>query len=190
MRHRFAPEDAQANQNGLERYFRNVGTLNQLGELFLSALPTVIIVFFFYLFLRWSFFTPMQRVLAERTARAEGAQKEAESTRAATQEKQRAYQAALRSARAEIFAEQEQARRRALDERSATVQDARLEAQRRVQAAKKSLAAEMETAREQLEQSGAVIAGEIAEAILAGSSVAPSVGKIGPAERLVQGEAR
>jgi F-type H+-transporting ATPase subunit b len=160
-----------------------VEILNQLGGLFLSAVPTIIIVFLFYLFLRWSFFRPMERVLAERRARAEGTRQQAESTRAAAQERLRAYQEALRKARAEIFSEQEAARRRALEERQAAVQQARQAAQQEVQTAKKSLAVDVEAARAQLEQSGAVLAGEIAEAILAG-------GPVGPAGRLVRGEAR
>ena len=40
--------------------------LPQLGEMLLGALPTVLIVFALYFFLRWSFFTPLERVLAER----------------------------------------------------------------------------------------------------------------------------
>jgi len=47
-----------------------VEIVNQLGELFLAAVPTVIIVFLFYLFMRWSFFQPMERVLSERRKRA------------------------------------------------------------------------------------------------------------------------
>ena len=34
----------------------------QLGQLFLAAVPTVIIVFLFYFFLKWSFFGPIERV--------------------------------------------------------------------------------------------------------------------------------
>ena len=63
--------------------------INQLGELFLAAVPTVIIVFLFYLFMSWSFFKPMQRVLAERKKRAEGARTEAEASRVAAHEKLR-----------------------------------------------------------------------------------------------------
>ncbi|HSS95954.1 MAG TPA: hypothetical protein VLK33_02930, partial [Terriglobales bacterium] len=61
--------------------------VNQLGELFLAAVPTVIIVFLFYLFMRWSFFKPMERVLSERHKRAEGARVEAEASRVAAREK-------------------------------------------------------------------------------------------------------
>jgi F-type H+-transporting ATPase subunit b len=147
-----------------------VEILSQLGDLFLSAVPTVIIVFIFYLFLRWSFFKPMERVLSERHNRAEGARQEAEVSRAAVQEKLRAYNDALKKARAEIFVEQEAIRRRVLDERQAAINAARASAQNDLQAAKKSLAADMEAVRAQLEQSSADLAGEIAETILAAGS--------------------
>ena len=153
--------------------------LNQLGELFLAAVPTVIFVFLFYLFLRWSFFTPIERVLAERHKRADGARQEAESSRVAVQEKLRAYKEALRRARGEIFAEQESSRRLVLDERQNAVHAARLAAQQELQAAKKSLAADVEAARAQLEQSSGVLAGEIAEAILAGGPSGPSSSRRG-----------
>jgi hypothetical protein len=38
--------------------------LRQLGDLFLQAVPTVIIVFLFYVFMRWAFFTPIQKAMA------------------------------------------------------------------------------------------------------------------------------
>ena len=43
--------------------------LHQLGALFLEAAPTVVIVFLFYFFMRWAFFTPIQKAMAERSAR-------------------------------------------------------------------------------------------------------------------------
>jgi F0F1-type ATP synthase membrane subunit b/b' len=145
-----------------------VEILNQLGDLFLAAVPIVILVFIFYLFLRWSFFVPMERVLSERHRRAAGARQEAEASRSAVQEKLRAYNEALRKVRGEIFVEQEAARRRALEERQAAVSTARSATQQELQAAKKALAAEVEATRASLEQSSDVLAGEIAESILAG----------------------
>jgi F0F1-type ATP synthase membrane subunit b/b' len=158
-----------------------VDIFNQLGELFLAAVPTVILVFLFYLFLRWSFFAPIERVLAERHKRAEGARQEAEASRAAAQEKLRAYNDALRKARGEIFAEQEAARRRWLEERQAAVSAARLAAQHNLQAAKKALAADVQAARGQLEQSSGALAGEIAEAILTGTPSGPGSPRRGEA---------
>ena len=140
--------------------------LHQLGELFLAAVPTAILVFLFYFFLRWSFFRPLLKVLAERQARIEGSRKEAESLAAATQEKQRAYREALRKARAEVFAEQESARRLVLEERGQVIRQARNRAGEEVQAAKARLANEVEAARKALETSGQQLAEEVARAIL------------------------
>jgi F0F1-type ATP synthase membrane subunit b/b' len=158
----------------------SVEILSQLGELFLAAVPTVILVFLFYLFLRWSFFGPMERVLSERYKRAAGARQEAEASRTAVQEKLRAYNEALRKVRGEIFVEQEAARRRVLDERQAGVSAARSAAQQELQAAKKALAADVEAARAQLEQSSGLLASEIAETILAGGPSGPAGGPSGP----------
>jgi F0F1-type ATP synthase membrane subunit b/b' len=147
--------------------------LNQLGDLFLSAVPTVIIVFLFYFFLRWSFFKPIERVLAERHSRAEGARQEAEISRAAVQEKLRTYNDALKKARTELFVEQEAARRRVLDERQTRISAARVAAQKSLQDAKKAIAADMETARVELEQTSGALATEIADSIIAGRSSGP-----------------
>ena len=92
--------------------------IKQLGELFLQAVPTVIIVFLFYLFLRANFFKPIERILAERTARVEGARSEASAAQTAAQEKLNAYEEALKKARSGIYAEQEAARQAVLDERA------------------------------------------------------------------------
>jgi F-type H+-transporting ATPase subunit b len=140
--------------------------VHQLGELFLEAVPTVIIVFLFYLFMRWSFFGPIMKVLAERKARIEGAKREAEAFRAQASEKQRADQEALKQARAQIFTEQEATRRVALDERAAAIQEARTRAHEEVQAAKKRIAGEIEAARGEIETSGNALAEQIVQAIL------------------------
>jgi F0F1-type ATP synthase membrane subunit b/b' len=158
-----------------------VEILGQLGDLFLAAVPTVIIVFLFYLFMRWSFFGPMERVLAERHRRAEGAKQEAEASRVAVQEKLRTYNDSMKKARAEIFVEQETARRKVLDERQAAVSAARVTAQQNLQAAKETLAAEVQVVRTQLEKSSGVLANEIADSILAGSPSGPGSTRSGEA---------
>ena len=147
--------------------------VNQLGELFLAAVPTVIIVFLFYLFMRWSFFKPMERVLSERHKRAEGARIEAEASRAATHEKQRFYNETVKKARTEIFTEQESQRRRTLDERQSTINTARATAQTALQEAKKGIAADVKAARAELERSRDTLANDIAEAVLAGPPSGP-----------------
>src|SRR5580700_4075680 len=110
--------------------------VRQLGELFLQAVPTVLIILLFYFILRAIFFRPLLRVLAERDARTVGAQKVAEQAQAAAAEKAKQYQDALKQARAQVYAEQEGARKKVLDERAAVIKEARTEAAAQVAAGK------------------------------------------------------
>jgi F0F1-type ATP synthase membrane subunit b/b' len=140
--------------------------LKQLGDLFLAAIPTAVFVFLFYLFLRWSFFGPIEGVVRERGRRIEGARREAEELRKTAQGKSHAYQDALRKARAELFREQEAARRAALDERGASMRQARQRANEEIQAAKRRIHAEVEVARAELATSTTELAEKIARTIL------------------------
>jgi F-type H+-transporting ATPase subunit b len=140
--------------------------LHQLGDLFLSAVPTAILLVIFYFILRRVFFLPLLQVLAQREALIEGSRKESESLAAAVEEKQRAYREGLRKARAEVFTEQESARRVALDERGEVIREARRRAGEEVQAAKARLAGEIEAARKSLDASGQELAEEVARAVL------------------------
>ena len=115
----------------------------------------------------------MQRVLAERHKRAEGARVEAEASRVAATEKQRVYTDTVKKARGEVFAEQETQRRRTLDERQATITTARTAAQSALEEAKKGIAADVKAARAELDRSKDTLANDIAEAILAGQPSGP-----------------
>jgi F-type H+-transporting ATPase subunit b len=140
--------------------------VHQLGELFLQAVPTVLIVFLFYLFLRANFFKPLERVMAERHERTVGAQRAAEASQAAAQEKVRAYQEALQKARGEIYARQEAARQEMLAERVARIRESRGRASGEVRAAKERIARELAGARADLEGASAQLGDDIARAIL------------------------
>jgi F0F1-type ATP synthase membrane subunit b/b' len=140
--------------------------LQQLGELFLEALPTVFIVFLFYLFMRWAFFGPIQKAMAERSARIEGARAEAAKVEAEARQELDAYNEALKKARTEIYAEQEAARQAVLEDRAKLLKAMRSRAIEEVAAAKKKIAAEFEAARADLERQSPELAGQIARAIL------------------------
>src|SRR5260370_10914138 len=99
--------------------------VHQLGELFLEAAPTVLIILLFYFILRALFFKPLLAVMAERDSRTVGAQKASEAAQAAAGEKVKQYQEALRQARGQVYAEQEAARKKLLDERAARIKEAR-----------------------------------------------------------------
>lgn len=142
------------------------GIGHQLGELFLQAAPTAVIILIFYFILRALFFQPLIKVLAERDARTVGARKEAEAAQAAAVEKVRQYEEALKQARAKVYAEQEAARKKLLDERNAQVKGARSKANAEVQAAKTRIDAEAAAARRDLEASTAQLAAEIVRRVL------------------------
>jgi len=140
--------------------------VRQLGNLFLGAVPTIILVLLFYFFMRWAFFGPVMKAMAERRARIDGARAEAAAAEAGAKQEMDSYHEALRKARAEIYAEQEAARQEALDNRAKLLKAMRTRAQEEVNAAKKRIAAEFESARAQVERSTPELAGQIAQAIL------------------------
>jgi F0F1-type ATP synthase membrane subunit b/b' len=144
--------------------------LHQLGELFLEAVPTAIILFLFYFFMRWAFFTPIQKAMAERSARIEGARAEAAKLEAEARQEANAYNEALKKARGEIYLEQEAARQAVLDERSRLLKAMRSRAQEEVEVAKKQIAIELATARADVEKQTPALASEIARMILSNPS--------------------
>ncbi len=142
------------------------GIGHQLGELFLQAVPTVLIILLFYFILRALFFKPLLQVMAERDSRTLGAQKAAEAAQAAAGDKVKQYQEALKQARGQVYSEQEAARKKLLDERAAQLKDARTKAAAEVTAAKNRVAAELAAARRDVEATVAQLSAEIAHRIL------------------------
>jgi F-type H+-transporting ATPase subunit b len=140
--------------------------LHSLGQLFLGSVPTIIIVLLFYLFLRWAFFTPIEKAMAEREARMDGARAEAARVEAEARQEMESYEGALRKARGEIFAEQEAVRREALESRAKLLKAMRARAQEDVLAATKRIEAEFQAARAQVERDAPALAGEIVRSIL------------------------
>jgi F0F1-type ATP synthase membrane subunit b/b' len=140
--------------------------LHQLGNLFLQAAPAVFIIFLFYLFMRWAFFTPIQKAMAERESKIEGARRDAAAVQDAANQELRDYNEALQKARAEIYAEQELARQAILQERSKNLKAMRSLAQKEVAEGKKKIDAEMAAARKEIEAAAPAMAGEITRSIL------------------------
>jgi F0F1-type ATP synthase membrane subunit b/b' len=140
--------------------------VHQLGELFLQAVPTVLIVLVFYLILRALFFKPLLAVMAEREARTVGARKAAEAAEASAAEKVKQYQEALKKARVQVYAEQEAARKKLLDERSARLKEARIKESARIAEAKEQIAKELAEALREMHSSVTQLAMEIARRVL------------------------
>jgi F-type H+-transporting ATPase subunit b len=140
--------------------------VHQLGELFLQAVPTVLILLAFYFILRAIFFKPLLQVMAERDARTGGARKAAEAAQAAAAEKVKQYQEALKQARAKVYAEQEAARKKLLDDRAALLKEARAKAAAEVAAAKERITTEFASARKEVESTVPQLSAEIARQVL------------------------
>ena len=138
----------------------------QLKELVLSAVPTIVLLYLFYFFLKANFFQPLEKVMAERSRRSEGARKEAEAAQAAAAEKVRNYHDALKKARAEVYAEQDTVRRAVLDERAALIREARAKAHEEVRAGKDAIAADLDRAKAEIQGASQGLAGDIVRAIL------------------------
>jgi F-type H+-transporting ATPase subunit b len=138
----------------------------QLGELFLQAVPIVLILLVFYVILKLLFFGPLLKVMAERQARTIGAQKDAEAAQAAAAEKTKQYREALKQARTDLYVEQENARKRLLDARAQELKDARAKAATAVAAAKERIEQESAAARQEIESSITPLAAQVARRVL------------------------
>jgi F-type H+-transporting ATPase subunit b len=147
--------------------------VHQLGELFLGAVPVALIVVVFYVVLRSLFFQPLLKVMAERDARTLGAQKSAEAAQTAAAEKIRQYEEALKQARAKVYAEQEAARKKLMEERAALLKEARAKAAAEVNAGKQGLEKEFAAAKKELQGTAAQLSVEIARRVLQ-SPIAPA----------------
>src|SRR6266404_5962586 len=104
-------------------------TLHQLGGILLRAIPTFLIVVLLHFYLKFIFFKPLQQVLRQRYEATEGARKLAEASLLKASEKAAQYEAALRTARADTYKELEQLRRQLQEDRTASVQEARMRAE-------------------------------------------------------------
>jgi F-type H+-transporting ATPase subunit b len=144
--------------------------IHQLGDLLLRAVPVAVIVLIFFFILRWLFFRPILKVMAERQARTLGAHKEAEAAQAAAAEKMKQYEEALRQAKAKIYLEQEAERKKLLDERAAFLKQARSQASAEVAQAKDRVLGELAAAKKDVERTASELAAEITRRVLGAPS--------------------
>lgn len=151
--------------------------LHQLVELFFEALPIIILVFLFYLFLNSFFFKPLLAAMDEREKRIAGAKEEAEAAQAAARDEMSRYNEEMKKARAEIYAEQEAARQAALDERAKLLRTLRARNQEQIEEAKQRIASEYEAARAEVEKESPALASQIMMMILERSGPANGGGK-------------
>ena len=141
-------------------------TLQQLGELLLGAVPTVVLVALLYGLYKAIVHKPLQRVLADRRNKTEGAIEKSKADIAAADARTTEYEQRLREARAAIFRAREARRQAAIQARTTAGNQARAEAQGQVQAAKADIEKDRAGAAQALQGQAAALAQEIVRRVL------------------------
>ncbi|MGP0021722.1 MAG: hypothetical protein ACLPHP_24360 [Candidatus Sulfotelmatobacter sp.] len=141
-------------------------TLQQLGELLLGAVPTVILLALLYALYTAMVHKPLQRVLAERRSKTEGAVEKSRADIAAAEARTAEYEQKLREARAVVFRAQEARRQAVLQARTSALNEARSKAQAQVQAAKRDIESDRAAAEAGLPADAEALAQEIVRRVL------------------------
>jgi F-type H+-transporting ATPase subunit b len=148
-------------------------TLQQVENLFIGAVPTMLL--FIVLVLAYQILVqgPLSEVLKQRRARTVGALEDAQKAIANAEQKAAEYEAKLRQARAEVYKQREARVKHWTAERDAALDEARKAAGQKVAHAKLALEGEAEQARRSIQSSVGELASQVARAVLpaaAGSS--------------------
>ncbi len=142
--------------------------LDQLGQLFVQAIPTILFVTVLVPILNRLLFRPVSDVLKTRDEKTKGALVRARERVALAGTKAEEYEAAWQKARQEIYSLRQADRRAALAAREEVIGKAHERAEGLMKDARASLAAQGEAARRELVPASQSLAEEIAGTILAG----------------------
>ena len=141
-------------------------TLHALGEILQKASITVVLLILLHFYLKAVLFKPLDRVMEERRKLTAGARETAEASLAAATRKADEYEAKLRDARGAVYKQQEEIRKRWLDEQSQQVAEARARSEATVKAAREAIAVDATAARKSLQETSAAVADHIVVTVL------------------------
>src|SRR5271165_3616498 len=154
-------------------------TLRQAGQLLLDAIPTVVLLLLLYAVYQNLVRKPLERVLAQRRDRTEGAIEKARANVAAAESRTQEYENKLREARMSIFKAQESRRQHAQQLRAQALEEARARAQEQIKEARAAIDQDIAQARAGLQGEAQRLASEIIRIILRPSGSTSRIG--GPA---------
>ena len=140
--------------------------VTQVGELLLYSIPTIICLLVVWGSYRALVHVKLQRVLAERHARTEGAMEEARKAIASAEQRTAEYEEKLREARTRIYAAQESYRNRIMERRAQTLAETRKQSDEMVKKARSAVEQETETVKAGLQKQAEALADEIIQSIL------------------------
>ena len=141
-------------------------TLQALGGILLQAIPTICLLLIVHFYLKWMFFRPMGQVLEKRREATEGARESAAAMLKQADEKAATLEAALRDARAGIYQENEETRRRWIVEQTSRLDEARHQSRELIHQAKLELEAEAAAAKKSLAATADSLAEDITRNLL------------------------
>ena len=142
--------------------------LQALGGLLLKAVPTIVLLVFVFLYLKYTFFRPLGAVLQKRRDATDGIKEAAAKNLEMAEEKAAMYEIALKEARSEMYREHENTRRHWVEHQSHRIEEARRRAHELIQDAGARIDAETAEAKSGLESSAQVLALQITETLAAG----------------------
>ena len=143
-----------------------MGTLIAVKAILVNAIPTFCLVWLLYFYISKMFFTPLEKVLHQRHEATEGLRKAAADRVSQAEQKTAAYQEALRSSSAEIYKQQEQDRKQAVERRAEMLRQSRSRADERIKQARQEIEQAAEAAKKQLGQESEQMAQWITRVIL------------------------
>lgn len=141
--------------------------LEQLGGLFLSSLPSVVLLIVLYFFLKTVLFNPLEKILAERYQKTEGKEKGAAEALHQAERRADEYAQAIHEAKAEIYAQQETLRKALEAERDAAVAAAAKRTDALLNEGREAVEKELAESRTMVEREAAELARMIAGKVLA-----------------------
>lgn len=142
--------------------------LQDLADILLKAIPTVIILVILHQFLKAVLFGPIENMLRKRHELTAGARKSASASLANAERKTAEYEAKLRDAKSVVYKEQEDTRRKWLTDQVDQLTLAKVKVSARVATAKGEIADEASSAKATLERTSDYLADEIANSLLSG----------------------
>lgn len=122
-------------------------TLQALAALLIKSIPTILLFSFLIIYLQFTYFAPVARILRERREKTEGVRELAQKAIESAEKKSTEFERALQLAREEINHEHDALRRRWSQEQAEAVAKARADAEAKVDAARVTIAAEVEQAK-------------------------------------------
>jgi len=141
-------------------------TFNQLADLLLDAVPTILLFIALVIAYRFLIDRPLGEIFKKRRALTVGAVEDAQRAIAKAETKAAEYAERLRQARADALRAREQRLHQRNTEVEAALEEARKSASAKVAEAKAGMEAEAERARATIQASAAELAGQVVRAVL------------------------